>query len=73
MARSPKLLRSKGHVGFHTFPDGERVEFFKVGEDYFRAPVSTPIDTTGRRFGRFESTEAAWPLLLRIFGGALSG
>lgn len=65
--------KSVGHVGFHSYPDGEVVEFLTRGEDYFRAPVSNPVDTTGCRFGRFECTASTWPLLLRILGGRLNG
>lgn len=66
------LAKSIGHVGFHADKGGPTYEYYKCGEDYFRADVSTPIDTRGRRFGRFECTEAAWPLLLQILGGELN-
>lgn len=67
---SKRLRKSKGHIGFHTYADGEIVEFYRAGDDIYRAPIGNEFDVrTGRRIGRFESTEHAWPLLLRILGG----
>lgn len=59
-----KIKKSTGHLFF----SGEFEYFQDKSGDVFRAVIDSPIMTDKKRFGRFETTEYALPLLKKILG-----